>query len=204
MLACSSGRNLLLDILTKKKADALWLPSLTAACMDNLAGGKQLHTCSPCVASNCNLALQLALYLLMQQQSHCVRCTAGLRTCHICLAEPRLLLEQDKLHGQALCWFLYSPVIWSNSYSMPWTCLPLAALSKLLLDVCCCAGACALQLDLHDQTPELHPNIDNQFLTAVTVTEVSECFSAFGYIWWHPCWSNASDSCRVLTLITVC
>jgi len=46
----------------------------------------------------------------------------------------------------------------------------------LLLDVCCCAGACALQLDLHDQTPELHPNIDSSFQTAVTVTEVSGVF----------------------------
>ncbi len=39
--------------------------------------------------------------------SLCQKCTAGLPTCHVCLAEPRLLLEQDKLHGQALR-FLYS------------------------------------------------------------------------------------------------
>ncbi len=29
---------------------------------------------------------------------------------------------------------------------------------------------------MHDQMPDLHPNIDNQFLTAVTVTEVSGVF----------------------------
>jgi len=47
---------------------------------------------------------------------------------------------------------------------------------KLLSDVCCYAGACALHLEMHDQMPDLHPNIDNQFLTAVTVTEVSGVF----------------------------
>ena len=129
MFACSSGRNLLLDILTKKKADAHWLSALTAACMDNLAGGKQLHTCSPCVASKCNLALQLALWFLVLQQSHGVRCTAGLHTRHICLAWPGLLLEQDKLCGQALC-LCTTTLVWSDSYGMPWTCLPLAALSN--------------------------------------------------------------------------
>ena len=129
MLACSSGRNLLLDILTKKKVDAHWLPSLTAACMDNLAGGKQLHTSSPCNASNCNLALQLALYFLVQHQSQGVRCTAGLCTCHICLAEPRLLLEQNKIPGQALG-VCTTTLVWSNLHSMPWTHLPFAALAN--------------------------------------------------------------------------
>ncbi len=52
---------------------------------------------------------------------------------------------------------------------------------SLALGVCCCAGACALQLNLHDQMPELQPNIDTQFQSSVTVTEVSGVFC----LWLH-------------------
>lgn len=106
--------------------------------------------------------------------SLCQKCTAGLRTCHVCLAEPCLLLEQNKVHEQALC------VCTSTSDLIHTTCPGLVCLLQLclivFLDMCCYAGACALHLDLRDLAPELHPIIDNQFHTAVTVTEVSGVF----------------------------
>lgn len=43
--ACSAGRDLLLKILTKKTVHAAhWLPEMTTACMDKLAGSKQLQS----------------------------------------------------------------------------------------------------------------------------------------------------------------